>query len=524
MITERKTKEAIEVENQNSEQSEIWSINSILFNIFTYSNRNDMLEFRTVSKKWNSVINPFIYNTIKLRCKPNALSMSVCISDNTDKCDTEVMECISNNSKHAELVKEFSFCYDIGPLRAMEFFQTFRFICNLTIRSCNMSQDQFLDMISPLSQLQELTLSNLRIINIFSNRSYKEADQLPSSLRKLSLGVNLIDNPELFVQAINSHNSLTEFSYSSSTNEFLDPLYKPYPSLAKFEYNNQKLQSPQVLTKIFEHNPQITTFKLSLRYWDSEYINCISSCFINLEELILAQYLFCISDNLDINLKLSQPTKIKKLEIQSIKLSNSSLNSILINCPHLEDLVLTPYIGYDENKSISFIDHYISTKIKTLSIDCNYLSEGDFRTLLLNSPQINVLNVTLPCGWKETIKSISENCGNLARLGIFHSFQMREQESRIFHQEFYKTEFFTSKTKCKSTLTHLTLNNFNAFNSKSEHFKNFESLKSIIYPPQGFFDVTGDYQGTKIDMSLWPGYIFVNIGYSDGYGAEFKRL
>jgi hypothetical protein len=101
---------------------------------------------------------------------------------------------------------------------------------------------------------------------------------------------------------------------------------------------------------------------------------------------------------------------------------------------------------------------------------------------------------------------------------------MREQESRIFHQEFYKTDFFTSKVKCKSSLTHLTLNNFNALNSKSEQFKNFESLRSIIYPRQAFLGVIGDYQGTKIDMSLWPGYRFINIGYFDGYGAEFERL
>jgi hypothetical protein len=49
-------------------------------------------------------------------------------------------------------------------------------------------------------------------------------------------------------------------------------------------------------------------------------------------------------------------------------------------------------------------------------------------------------------------------------------------------------------------------------------------LRSIIYPRQAFLGVIGDYQGTKIDMSLWPGYRFINIGLFDGYGAEFERL
>jgi hypothetical protein len=523
-MNKREAKEAIEIKNEDSQKSDIWNIRSILSNIFKYVDHKDMLEFSTVCKKWNSVINPIIYNTIKLNCKSSGLFGFGNISDDSDKFDAEVVECILNNSKYAQFVKEFMYRYELKPQRAIKFFQTFRFISNLTIGICNMSQCQFLGMITPLTQLQELTLSSLTIKNSFSERSYKEAVQLPSSLRKLSLGVSLIDSPKLFVQTINSHSNLIMFSYSSSTNEFLEPFYKPYPSLTNFEYTNHQPQSPQLLTKFFEYNPHIATFKLSMKYWNSEHVNYINSYLPNLEELILTNFFILNADYQDINLKFPRPTKIKKLVIQEFKLSDSSLSSILLNCPHLEELNLMPCVSYNQYKSISFINHHIFTKIKILTINCDYLSKGDFKSLLLNSPQINVLNITLFHEWKEAIISICENCANLRRLSVFLSIQMREQVRRLFHQEFYKTEFFTSKAKCNSTLTHLTLNNFNALNSKSEHFKYFKSLKSILYPPQIFFGVASDYQDTKIDMSLWPGYRFINIKYFDGYGAEFKRL
>jgi hypothetical protein len=378
-------------------------------------------------------------------------------------------------------------------------------------------------MIKPLTHLQELTLSSFKINNTFTNRSYKEFIQLPSTLKKLSLDVSLIDNPELFVRTINSHHNIIEFSYFSDTNELLEPFYKLYSSLVSFEYTNQQLQSPQHLIKVFEQNSQIATFKLSLRYWNNENINYISNYFSNLDKLHLTDYNFGSHGYPDINLKLSQPTKIKKLKLEQIRLSDYSLSSILINCPHLEESSLTPYVDYKQFKSISFINPYISTKIRILNINCDYLSERVFRSLLMNSPHIKVLNIALPCEWKEAIKSICENCANLMKLSIHPSFEMLGQERDIFYQDFYKTEFFTIKVKFKSTLTHLTLNGFNALDSKSEHFKNFESLKSIKYLPQILFGYNNDYQDTKIDMSLWPGYRLINIICFDGYGAEFKR-
>jgi galactose-1-phosphate uridylyltransferase len=141
MASEKNTKEVIEVNTKSSQKSTIWSISSILSNIFNYVDRKDLIVFSTVCKKWNSVINPIIHKTIKLNCKTKLFFAN---SDNRDKRDAELIECISNISKHAKFVKEFRYNTKLEPQRAIEFFQTFRFISNLVIEYCDMGQDQFL--------------------------------------------------------------------------------------------------------------------------------------------------------------------------------------------------------------------------------------------------------------------------------------------------------------------------------------------------------------------------------------------
>jgi hypothetical protein len=525
-MTERKTKEAREVKNEYDQKISIWNISSIMSNIFIYINRRDMLELSTVCKKWNRIVNPIIHKTIKLNCKPSVIFGYSDNDSGSDKCNAEAIKCISNNSKHAQFVKEFKYKYRLQPSRAIEFFQTFRFISNLAIYDCSMSQGQFLGMIRPLSQLQKLEISGININKDISERVNIAPVQLPTSLKKLKLGcIGLIYDPKLFIQVINSHNNLIEFSFSSYSNEiFLKPFYKPYPSLINFEYTNQPLQSPQFLIKIFEQNPQITTLKLSSRYWSSEIVNRICRYLTGLEELNLIRPPLGNNNYPGFNFKLSQPTKIKKLMLEQIKLSDFSLSSILINCPHLEELGLNFYRSYNSPNFVKFLSFCNSTKLKKLTINRNVLGESAFKALLLNCPYINELDINLPDEWKGVIKHIYEMCANLERLNIFPPYGIYGKELDAFYKEFYDSEFFTSNPKCKFTLTSLTFNLAKVQDSKAAYFKNFESLKSIKYLGQPKIDFSSFNQETRIDMALWPDYRLQITENFMTYNAELKRF
>jgi hypothetical protein len=525
-MTKSTIKKAIEVKNEDSKQNGDWSKDTILSNIFKYVNHKDILEFSTVCKKWNSTINPIIYKTIKLNCKSTLSFANSSSNDDTDKCDAEVVECILNNSKHAQFVKEFKYKYRMESRRAIEFFQTFRFISTLTIHGCNMSQVQFLGMISPLTQLQELNLSSLSIINTFGKIYYNEVIQLPQSLKKLKIGiVVLMGNPELFIQAINSHRSLVEFSANSSTSSpFLEPFYKKYPSLLNFEYENLDLQTPRALFKIFENNTQLISLVLSMQIWSSELVSHISSYLINLEQVKFSENGYYNRNNTDFFTKFSQPTKIKKLNLHWGYLSSCSLNSILLNCPHLEELDLNSYSHYKQANSIRFFNLSNPGKLKKLAIDCDALGEGVFESLLLRCLHLNELSIILPYKWKEAIKSIYEKCANLQRLIIYPSYRFQGDEIFFFFQEFYQTQFFTYHPKCKSTLTHLALKYFKVQDSKAEYFKNFENLKSIKYLNQHKNDFKTSNLETEIEMDLWPDYRLLSkiTGYT--YDIELRKI
>ncbi|KXN65620.1 RNI-like protein [Conidiobolus coronatus NRRL 28638] len=522
----RRDKKVLEIKNEDNQQNEGWNISDILSNIFAYTDRKDLVEFNTVCKKWNHLTNPIIHKTIKLDSRWDAeWQHNYTKNNNAAKINADVVECISNNAKHAPFVKDFNFNYKLNPQRAVKVFETFRFISNLTIEGCDMKQDQFLGMISPLTQLQELTLSYLTIKNIVKKRPYKEAVQLPQSLMKLSLcHIKSIDNPKLFVQAINSHKNLVEFSISSDAdNEYLEPFYKNYPSLLNFAFNDNKLESPQSYFKIFENNPQLISLKLKLRALCSELVNYIGNNLTNLEEFNISYSIYVNQDFNYINVKFTQPTKIKKLYIDWVRLSSCSLNSILLNCPHLEelDLKLIPYMNHNSIKFISFSN---PIKLKKLAINYSDLSQGVFESILLNCAHINELSIKLPLEWKEVIKSIYENCTNLERLNIFPRHGSYIEDLNTFYQEFYESEFFTSNHKCKSTLRHLTLNHSKVHNSKAEYFKNFEKLKSIKYPNQLKIYNHDFIQEVEIDMALWPGYKSISKNNKSRYDIEFKKL
>ncbi|KXN67429.1 hypothetical protein CONCODRAFT_10510 [Conidiobolus coronatus NRRL 28638] len=524
---QRKAKKGIEAKNEDNRQNGIWNINPILSNIFAYTDHKDLVEFNTVCKKWNHLTNPIIHKNIRLNRRWNIINQ---VHDKRfnrrTKIDADVIECIYNNAKHARLVKEFTYNEKLEPQRAIEFFDTFRFISNLTIRRYKMSQDHFLGMISPLTQLQELNLSNLSISKIIYKRFYKEVVQLPPSLKKLKLhNIRLNENPELFIKTINSHSNLMEFSSTLCFNNgFLEPFYKPYPSLVNFEYHNYNQHSNQLLIKILENNHQLNSLKLLLNCWNNELSSYISSYLNNLEELDIIDYSSYYQDNTDLNLKFSQPTKIKKLSLVWGRLSNCSLDSILLNCPDLEELTLNRDTNYIQPNSDILINLSKSAKVKKLKINCESLNVAVLSTLLLICPRLNELVVNLPTQWREVVKEIYEKSLNLQRLEISPSRRIYSQQNGTFFREFYDSEFFNSSYKIKSTLTHLTLNEFNASDSKAEQFKNFEQLKSIKYTAQRYGNYRVFGKNRKINMKLWPGYKLLSNDSKYQYELEFKKI
>jgi hypothetical protein len=522
----RTDEKLIELKKKDKKQSDIWNINSILSNIFSYTDKKDLVQFNSICKKWNNLTNPIIHKTIKLIRKRVTRNRIGGFSDKTDEkyADSDVVECISNNAKHAHLVKEFRYDYKLNPQRAVEIFEIFRFISSLTIGNCDMGQDQFLGMISPLTQLQELTLSVLKIRKFNMAKPYKKAVQLPLSLKKLKLQrISLIDSSELFVQTINSHRNLVEFNYLlESDNNYLESFYKHYPTLLNFKFNNIELESSQLLFRIFDTNPQLINLKLRLKHLGSEMVKYISNYLTNLEELSLSEY---NNSYIETNLNFSQPTKIKKLSLDRIRLNNCSLNSILLNCPLLEELGIYNTI-FIQPDSIKF---RLSNpaKLKKLAIHCDALSGGVFNSILLNYPNISELIIDLPFEHQEIIKSICENSANLDRLKITPQLGMSHQERDTFFQVFYESELFTGSHKCSFTLSNLTLNIFKAVDSKAEYFKNFKKLKSIKYPGQfgiGYNSLGEEFE-IKINKELWPGYKLITTNDSIKlYDAEFKRI
>jgi hypothetical protein len=525
-IIQKKDKNVLEVKNEDRKQSHVWSIDSILSNIFAYSNQKDLVKFNTVCKKWNHLTNHIIHKTIRLNSSLNKTRKTrymrfIQLAEN----NRDVIECIANNAKNAPFVKDFHYKYDLEPRRAIEFFDTFRFISNLTIKDCKMSQDQFLGMISPLTQLQELNLINLQIKRIVYKRLYKEFVQLPSSLKKLRLSrFILINNPDLFIKTINSHSSLVEFSNLPWGDEkYLEPFYKPYPNLLKFEYTNFSHQSPQPLMRIFEQNHQLNSLKLSLNCWNNGLISCISSQLSNLEEFDMCSYPNRYDDFTELNSGFSQNTKIKKLNLSWFRLSNTSIDSILLNCPHLEELTLNRGRKYHQPDSKVILNICKFNKIKKLNINCENLNVAVLGNLLLSCPHLSELVVNLPVQCREFVKEICEKSLNLLRLEICPPSELYGRQRDIFFQEFYSSGFFINSSKLKSTLTHLTLSRFSAQYSKAEDFKNFKRLKSIKFKEQFYHGYRKFGKKYKIYMRLWPGYRLLSSENILQYDLEFKK-
>jgi hypothetical protein len=264
-IVTKQSDDVVGFAKEKSFTSEIWNINSILSNIFKYTRHKDLVEFNTVCKKWHQLTNPIIHKSMKLvrgfgiinKIYDEKILRSIII-------DAEVDLCISNNSKFAPFVQKINYYVELESQKAISFFQTFRFVTNLAISSIEMDQDQILGMIQPLTHLKNLFLNYINVKNNNNNLT-TNAIQLPLAFKKLSIDfISLAGDPILFIQSINSHQSLEEFYCRNHVEPiFLEPFIKPYPSLKIFEYSQQQSQFPELLNRIYEANPQLTNLKLN---------------------------------------------------------------------------------------------------------------------------------------------------------------------------------------------------------------------------------------------------------------------
>ncbi|KXN65968.1 hypothetical protein CONCODRAFT_80635, partial [Conidiobolus coronatus NRRL 28638] len=505
----KKARKLVENNSQIIKRSDNWNINSILSNILAYTNHKDLIEFNTVCKKWNHLTTSIIHKSIKLQ-RSRAIK-NKCYDKNLNKttiADLEVIECIKNNSKHAQLVKEFKLNEKLEPQRAIEFFETFKFITNLTIDRLKMSQDQFLGMIHPLNFLEELNLSCLTINKIVKNKFYTNAVQLPPTLKKLSFeAVNLINNPQLFNQTINSHSNLVEFKFKMyNQTDILEPFLKNYPTLKIFEYDNQMLENPQDIISIFESNPQLLALRLTIKCWSNLIANAINHNLINLEEFRFTEPLMYHEDSLPVFFKFSQHTKIKILNLTWDRLSECSLNSILLNCPYLEDLSLVhTAINQVENPVISL--KLPKSKIKKLTISCRNLNESSLDSILLNCPLLEDIDIQLPFVWKDWMNLIGKRCTKLQKLKVsMPVLRSGVDPERTFQETFQRDILVNNYSAYANTLTSLTLNQFDFHFAKEEHFNSFNKLKSIYFPCQRYSHSYVFHPKIDFNKDLWPNY------------------
>ncbi|KXN64989.1 hypothetical protein CONCODRAFT_13586 [Conidiobolus coronatus NRRL 28638] len=228
-------------------------------------------------------------------------------------------------------------------------------------------------------------------------------------------------------------------------------------------------------------------------------------------------------DDTEVYLKFSQPTKIKKLNLNFFRFINCSIDSILLNCPHLEEFDLQLFTYNKQPDSVKFLNLSKSYRLKKLTVNYNALSEGLFDSILSNCPNINDLSIILTYEWKEMMKSIYKNCDNLQRLKICSRFEFGIKKSDNLSKELYEEDFFTSSPRCKSTLTHITFSGFKAIDSKADYFKNFKFLKSIRYLNQSKTGINTFDQATEINMDLWLGHILLITDSGHYHDVELRR-
>jgi hypothetical protein len=493
--------------NKDALRNEIWDIKSIVSDIFTYVDIKDLLEFNIACKQWNTLTNSMVHKSVKLLRKEfNKLEISDEKRSKATQIDMEVCEFIANNSKYSRYIKQLNFCESIKPERAIEFIETLNCLTKIQFSNVEISQDQFICMVKPLNKLEELILSFVTVKEIFRKRLCIEAIQLPPTLAKLSINhLTIAGNAELFVQSINSHVNLKEFEhYSYDDSVFITPFYKHYPSLQYLTYSNQNLKSPEYFIKIFESNPQLLNLKLWIECSNDELSNSICKNLTKLEKFEMVSYTPFVLDDQEPHIKFCQPTNIRKLALTCANLSSDSFNSILQNCPVLEEFIL----GI---RSYVYIDYLFSLNlekninIKKLKITYPSLTESSLDSILLNCPRLEELDISFPRKWKGYSEVISRRCFKLKHLSLYKINQSLTQDYNNNLNDYNSLRFLLGSFQFKSTLISLKLKSFNFKYINSAYFQNFPKLKVILFTVQNI-ERHKNLNEIDINMDLWPSY------------------
>jgi hypothetical protein len=510
------------------DKSKIWDNDDVLWVIFSFSDHKDLIKFNIVCKRWYHVSNPIVHKSIKLLRNVSIINKSHDKSlGKKGKIDAEVGECIENNTKYAHLVKECSYCEKIELHRTIQFFETFKYISQLALSFIDLSQDQFLSIISQLDRLKELSFEHVDIKYLARNSIYKNSIQLPSSLTKLSLKfVKLMNDPVLFFQTINSHTNLKELKFETyHEHGFLEHFCKGYPSLKTFEYINENddYEISRQLLDTIQFNSQLTKLTLVLKWMDTELARHICRYLVNLEILNLFEYRRLDPPHSPLYLKFSQPINIKKLKLVWDKLTPCSIESIILNCPNLEDLELSFYRSYRKADPL-LLNLSKSTKINKLKIKCDHLNESALDSILLNCPRLRELEVQIPKSWKEWINSIGSRCLSLEKLTLFPTNAIYLEERKLFLQELNEMKFLTNNPSYQSTLTNLTLHEFSLKSLNPEYISKFSMLQSIKFK----WRISADrIHTTQINeyKGLLPNYEIRHFGdHKAFYDIEFFKI
>ncbi|KXN65803.1 hypothetical protein CONCODRAFT_12508 [Conidiobolus coronatus NRRL 28638] len=343
-------------------------------------------------------------------------------------------------------------------------------------------------------------------------RLYKESIQLPQTLIKLSIfDLKLVGNPELFVQTINSHSSLKGFIFNScDESSFLTPFFTRYPSLESFKYNNRKSKNHQHLIKVFESNPQILILKLDCSLLGS-LASHIGLNLSNLKEFELSGSLNFVPDNAYV---FSQTIKINKLKLTVRVLTSSLLNSLLQSCSELEEFIYEPG-GLFSLKNMS-VKVEKPTKIKKLRISKDIFDESSFNSIILNCPYLEDIDIVFPGKWEGYRDIISQRCANLKSLTLYNFIE------NVCHIEYTSLEFLSRNCSFKNTLTKLTLENFPFGAINSVHLQDYSNLKAIKFQSY-HIDYEKNIDEVLSNNDLWPNCLKIPIRENKMYGKTFLK-
>ncbi|KXN68329.1 hypothetical protein CONCODRAFT_9443 [Conidiobolus coronatus NRRL 28638] len=211
----------------------------------------------------------------------------------------------------------------------------------------------------------------------------------------------------------------------------------------------------------------------------------------------------------------TQPIKIKKLKLASSLDSSTWLSSLLKNCPELEEFNYSPPSGFiDSNLALTFDK---PAKIKKLTIDCQDLNRSTLDSILLNCPHLKELDIIFPNEWKPYSDIVLQRCTNLEHLTLHSRYSLPSQEE-------YNSLKFLSTSSFKNTLISLTLNNLNfCCSANSLHLKDYSNLKFVkLQIPNRGYGKWGSV--APFNEDFWSGYLRSSYLNSDYDGYKLTKL